>query len=124
MGPLKALRGDRGQLAVEFTGMMPVVLGTIALLWQTALVGYTFSLAGNAADAGARAGAVSGAGACQAAATEAVPGAWTAGAACGEGGDLYTATVRMNTPVLFPGFDVPIEITGHAAVASEEADTP
>ncbi|MEU6483217.1 pilus assembly protein [Streptomyces sp. NPDC046887] len=109
---------------MEFTGMVPIVLGTIALLWQTALVGYTFALAGNAADEAARAGAVSGAGACQAAAARTVNGSWSASAACGESGDLYTATVTMNMPVLFPGFDVPVPVNGTAAVASEEVDIP
>ncbi|MFV2120819.1 pilus assembly protein, partial [Streptomyces sp. Act-28] len=30
--------------------MVPLVLGVLLLLWQAALVGYAYSLAGNAAD--------------------------------------------------------------------------
>ncbi|MDN3296633.1 pilus assembly protein [Streptomyces ficellus] len=111
---------DRGQVAVEFTGMVPVVLGTVILLWQAALVGYTYALAGNAADVGARVGTVSGDGACQAAARGSVSGAWTVTASCGGGGaDLYTASVTLNVPVLFPGLDIPVQVEGHAAVAWE-----
>ncbi|MEE1756285.1 TadE/TadG family type IV pilus assembly protein [Streptomyces sp. SP18CS02] len=112
-------RDDRGQAAVEFTGMVPVILGTLVLLWQAALVGYTYSLAGNAADVAARVGAVSGAGACQAAAQEHLSGAWTASAACGEAGELYSADVELNVPVLFPGFDIPVPVRGHASAAKE-----
>ncbi|MFF8830363.1 TadE family protein [Streptomyces sp. NPDC015131] len=112
-------REDRGQVAVEFTGMIPVVLGTIVLLWQAALVGYAWSLAGNAADEAARAGTVGGAGACAAAAQRTVSGAWSASAACGEAGDLYTASVAVDIPVLFPGFDVPVPVTGTASAARE-----
>ncbi|MEV3989400.1 TadE family protein [Streptomyces sp. NPDC049837] len=112
--------GDRGQVAVEFTGMVPVVLGVIVLLWQAALVGYSYSLAGNAADEAARAGTVGGDGACAAAARGSVSGAWTVAAECGGGGDLYTATVQVNVPVLFPGFDIPIDVRGHSAVARED----
>jgi pilus assembly protein CpaE len=96
---------DRGQVAVEFTGMVPVVLGTIVLLWQAALP--------------ARAGTVGGAGACAAAAQASVSGAWTVAADCGAGGDLYTASVEVNVPVLFPGFDIPVPVRGTAAVARE-----
>ncbi|OKK06218.1 septum formation initiator [Streptomyces sp. CB03234] len=110
---------DRGQVAVEFTGMVPVVLGVIVLLWQAALVGYAWSLAGNAADAAARAGTVGGAGACAAAAQGSVSGAWTAQANCYPDGDLYTASVDLNVPVLFPGFDIPVPVTGTASVARE-----
>ncbi len=47
---------DRGQVTVEFLGMTPAILVTLVVLWQLVLVGYTFTLAGNAADEAARAG--------------------------------------------------------------------
>ncbi|MFD5770120.1 TadE/TadG family type IV pilus assembly protein [Streptomyces sp. NPDC127049] len=97
-------RGDRGQVAVEFTGMVPVILLTLALLWQVVLVGYTYILAGNAADEAARAAAVGGD--CDGAARRHLDGAW-AGATvdCGgaPSGGMVTVTVTVPVPVLFPG---------------------
>ncbi|WP_331448102.1 TadE/TadG family type IV pilus assembly protein [Streptomyces xanthochromogenes] len=48
---------DRGQTVIEFIGVVPLILLLLVALWQCALVGYAFVLAGNAADEGARAGA-------------------------------------------------------------------
>ncbi|MER7398011.1 TadE/TadG family type IV pilus assembly protein, partial [Streptomyces sp. NPDC000151] len=59
---LRRMRQDRGQVAVEFLGMLPLILVTLVLLWQCALVGFTYTLAGNAADQAARAGASRGSG--------------------------------------------------------------
>src|SRR5262245_17016068 len=42
--------GDRGQGTIEFLGMTPLIIVTLVLMWQFVLVGYTFTLAGNAAD--------------------------------------------------------------------------
>ncbi|QNP70488.1 pilus assembly protein [Streptomyces roseirectus] len=122
----RRLRGDRGQVAVEFTGMLPVILVTLIAIWQCVLVGYTYTLAGNAADAAVRAGAVadpgSRQGACEQAATEDLPGAWRGGASveCG-GSGFVTATVRLEVPVLFPGVvSLPFTIEGNAGAVEEE----
>ncbi|MFE7132342.1 TadE/TadG family type IV pilus assembly protein [Streptomyces sp. NPDC057638] len=114
-------RDDRGQAAIEFTGTVPVILATLALLWQTALVGYTFVLAGNAADEGARAGAVGGPAACQEAAVDKLPGAWRdGGVSCSEEGDLVRAEVNLSVPVLFPGtLQLDLSIPGEAAAPRE-----
>lgn len=114
---------DSGQAAVEFTGTLPVILVTLALLWQAALIGYTFSLAGNAADKAARAGAVGGPAACREALREDLPGAWDAAADCpppgGEG--LYRVSVRVSVPVLFPGaVNFPFEVPAEAAATAED----
>jgi hypothetical protein len=108
--------------------MVPIILGTMALLWQATLIGYTFSLAGNAADEAVRAGTVAppGArsGACQAAAQQHMPDAWSVGpVSCVESDDLVTATVPVSIPVLFPGFDIPVNITGHASAVKESDDS-
>ncbi|TQK52180.1 TadE-like protein [Streptomyces sp. SLBN-118] len=50
---------DRGQIAVEFVGMLPVILLTCVLLWQAVLFGYAYTLAGNGADRAAHDAAVS-----------------------------------------------------------------
>ncbi|KIF79185.1 hypothetical protein QR77_26445 [Streptomyces sp. 150FB] len=108
---------------MEFTGMVPIILATMALLWQATLIGYTFSLAGNAADEAVRAGTVGGAGACAAAASKNLPGAWkTGGVTCGADGDLYRASVPLEIPVLFPGFNIPVTVTGEAAAANENKE--
>ncbi|MER7048761.1 TadE/TadG family type IV pilus assembly protein [Streptomyces jumonjinensis] len=113
---------DRGQAAVEFAGTLPVILVTLALLWQAALIGYTFSLAGNAADAGARAGAVAGVAACGAAAREDLPDAWqSADIDCQDDGDLFRVSVDLPVPILFPGaVNFPFEVPADAAAPMED----
>ncbi|GGW48622.1 hypothetical protein [Streptomyces xantholiticus] len=118
---------DRGQSVIEFTGMVPIILVTLAVLWQSALVGYTFVLAGNAADKGVSAGARAdggGAAACAAAAQEDVTGAWSADVRCRPEGDLYRAEVDLKVPLLFPGVNLPITVQGRAGAAAERRDAP
>lgn len=116
---------DRGQTAVEFLGMTPFIILIMLVLWECALIGYTFSLAGNAADVGARkgSGAEYGAGAaCRAGALKDLPGAWKDGARvrCNGGSRLYEATVELKVPVLVPGlFDLDTKIKGTAGSPRE-----
>lgn len=112
-------RGDRGQVAIEFVGMVPLILLLVAAVWQCVLIGYAFSLAGNAADEAARAGAVHGGAECEAAAGEHVGEAWDMKADCGRAGDIYKATVRLKIPVLYPGLNFG-GITGTAGAAMEK----
>jgi pilus assembly protein CpaE len=122
---LRKRGGDRGQVTVEFIGVLPLALIVLAVIWQLVLVGYTYSLAGNAADKGARAGAAGGAAACQSAAQDDIPGSWSAEIDCPGAGDgaLYRTTVKLNVPVLFPGAaDFPWTVTGSAG-AADETDT-
>lgn len=112
---------DRGQVAVEFVGTVPLILLLVAAVWECVLIGYAFSLAGNAADEAARAGAVTGHGACTAAAAEHVSDAWSLRTECGASGDLYKATVRLKIPVLHPSLDFG-EIHGTAGAAMERED--
>ncbi|MFD0317013.1 TadE/TadG family type IV pilus assembly protein [Streptomyces flavalbus] len=123
--PVGRTERDRGQVAIEFLGMTPLILLTLVLLWQFVLVGYTFTLAGNAADEAVRAGtaAEDRQGACQRAGMADLPGAWEGGASvsCGESGGMVTAEVRLRVPVLFPGaIGFPFEVTGHAGAVVEE----
>ncbi|MFE4262770.1 TadE/TadG family type IV pilus assembly protein [Streptomyces sp. NPDC056883] len=117
-----ARRGDRGQVAIEFVGMLPYILLAVVAVWEMVLVGYAFSLAGNAADEAARAGAVHGDGACQEAAGEHIGGAWAMTATCGVSGNLYKARVTLNLPVLFPGLNIDFPIEGHGGSRNEEED--
>ncbi|GHF60975.1 hypothetical protein GCM10010218_48130 [Streptomyces mashuensis] len=111
--------GDRGQMAVEFAGILPLILVALAVIWQCVLVGYAYSLAGHAADRGARAGAVGRD--CAAVARADLPGSWAAQTGCGPDGAVYRASVRLRVPVLFPGaanWPWPVEST--AGVARED----
>ncbi|MET9930220.1 MULTISPECIES: TadE family protein [unclassified Streptomyces] len=113
---------DRGQLSVEFTGTFPLILLTLVVLWQCALVGYTFILAGNAADRGVRAAAASGdMGDCRSVGREDLPQEWRgAEISCSSGEELVKATVSVPVPILFPGGPkLPIKVPGRAAAAKE-----
>ncbi|MFC8510189.1 TadE/TadG family type IV pilus assembly protein [Streptomyces sp. NPDC057411] len=113
-------RDDRGQVAVEFVGMLPLILLTLVLLWQCVLIGYTYTLAGNAADEAARAYAVGDD--CREAALRNLDGAWAsgAGADCGHDDGLAHARVRLRVPVLFPGVgSFPFDVTGEAGAVWE-----
>ncbi|MFF0437676.1 TadE/TadG family type IV pilus assembly protein [Streptomyces sp. NPDC004327] len=117
------MREDRGQVAVEFVGMLPLILLTLVLLWQCVLIGYTYTLAGNAADEAARAEAVGDD--CGAAAERHLEGAWKAGASvdCRASGGMVHATVRLEVPVLFPGAaSFPFDVTGEAGAVRERTE--
>ncbi len=114
------LRGERGQVSVELLGVTPLILLTLLLVWQFVLLGYTFTLAGNAADEAARAAAVGRDPA--AAARSDLPSAWASGAAVSTGldGDVVTAHVALRVPVLVPGFVAfPFTVDGDAGAARE-----
>jgi pilus assembly protein CpaE len=53
-GLLARLGGERGQTSAEFMGLLPVLLVVIFGLWQIAITGYTYVVAGHAAREGAR----------------------------------------------------------------------
>lgn len=111
--------GDRGQIAVEFVGLLPLILVALAVVWQCVLVGYTYSLAGHAADKGARAGAVGRD--CPAAARSDLPSAWESKPTCGPQDGVYRASVSLKVPVLFPGsVDWPWPVESTAGVARED----
>ncbi|QUI33600.1 AAA family ATPase [Streptomyces alfalfae] len=122
----KAANGDRGAVTLEFAAMFPLILVVMAILWQCALYGYTYSLAGNAADEAARAytaarAAGAGAdGACAAAGKEHLPAAWQdAAISCGDAGAAWKADVTVQVPVFFPGFDAGWEVHAEAGAAKE-----
>lgn len=116
--------GDRGQVTLETLGMTPIILITLILVWQAVLAGYTFTLAGNAADQAARAAAVGESG--SDAGLSDIPSAWRGDAdvEAGPAGDgQVEANVRLKVPVLFPGLiDFPVTIHGHAKTLDETAD--
>ncbi|MFH8338663.1 pilus assembly protein [Streptomyces sp. AM6-12] len=109
--------------------MTPLILLTLVLVWQAVLVGYTFTLAGNAADEAVRAGTAAPPGgarqaACSAAGRGDLPAAWRGDATVSCGGSGYvTADVSLKVPVLFPGlFAFPARVHGHAGAVEEAKD--
>ncbi|MGZ0201397.1 pilus assembly protein [Streptomyces sp. RM1] len=120
---------DEGQVSIEFLGMTPLILLTLVLMWQAVLVGYIFTLAGNAADEAVRAGTAAAPGgareaACSAAGRKDLSAAWRANAAVRCGGSGYvTADVSLKVPVLFPGLaSSPFTVHGHAGAVEEVKD--
>ncbi|MEU1369717.1 TadE/TadG family type IV pilus assembly protein [Streptomyces sp. NPDC005803] len=118
---------DRGQTAIEFVGVTPLIILLLIALWQCALIGYTFILAGNAADVAARAGNGARSGqdaACENGGREDLPSAWQGRAffhcdVAPEPG-LYKVEVDLDVPVLVPGvLDWGPKVTGKAASARE-----
>lgn len=125
----RRLRSDSGQVAVEFLGMTPTIVVTLVLLWQCVLLGYTYTLAGNAADEAVRAATAAHRGdraaACQQAGLDKLSDAWKDGARvdCGTSNGYVTADVGLKVPVLFPGLiGFPIPVTGHAGAVEEATD--
>ena len=117
---------DRGQVTIEFLGMMPTIIITLVVLWQLVLVGYTYTLAGNAADEAVRAGTAAAGdwqGVCAQKGKEKLPDAWQGGATvtCNPGAPGYvTADVTLTVPILFPGtFSFPFPVKGHAGAVEE-----
>ncbi|MGW7361857.1 TadE family protein [Streptomyces sp. NPDC054841] len=117
---------DRGQVAVEFVGLFPLIIIVCVLLWQCALLGYTYILAGNAADEGARTGAVAAWQRDQKCreTVESQLGSWLDGSDInchGNGFDgLYKADVELKVPILFPGtVSFPFTVKGEAAFVEE-----
>jgi len=105
---------------------MPTIIITLVVLWQLVLVGYTYTLAGNAADEAVRAGTAAEGdwqGVCQQKGKEQLPDAWQGGATvtCGPGAPGYVeADVSLNVPVLFPGtINFPFTVHGHAGAVQE-----
>ncbi|MFF3657405.1 AAA family ATPase [Streptomyces olivochromogenes] len=123
---LRRKGGDRGAVTLEFAGMFPILLVVMTILWQCVLYGYSYSLAGNAADEAARAAtaayAVNGdvPGTCQTAGSKHLPGAWNgAEIRCGAAGSVMKATVKVDVPLFFPGFDAGWHVEGNAGAALE-----
>ncbi|MFJ5269037.1 CpaE family protein [Streptomyces sp. NPDC088358] len=129
-GTLRRRGGDRGAVTLEFAGMFPILLVVMTILWQCVLYGYSYSLAGNAADEAARAATAAYAvdpggyqGACAAAGSRHLPGAWRGAAInCAPAGPVMKATVVVDVPLFFPGFDAGWRVNGSAGAALEGDD--
>ncbi|MFD8674707.1 TadE/TadG family type IV pilus assembly protein [Streptomyces seoulensis] len=95
---------DRGQVAIEYLGFVPVLLIVGLAGIQIGAVAYAAEQAGTAARAGARAASLEqGAqGACAAA----VSGGLSVSCAEGGGGDSVTVTATVKIPQIVPGWSL------------------
>jgi len=99
------LRAEAGQASIEFTGLITIIFLITALLWQIAIVGYTFVLSGNAAREGARALAV-GSDPAQAA-KDHVASPWRNGMKVTVSADKKHVTASLPVPVVVPMIHFP-----------------
>ncbi|MEZ3182437.1 pilus assembly protein [Streptomyces pimonensis] len=96
---------DRGQVAIEYLGFLPVLLVVAMAAVQLGLVAYTAQQAGTAARAGARSASLDRAAgpACTAAVSDWLAGRTDCGVA--EDGDEVTVTATIGIPSIVPGWD-------------------
>lgn len=118
--------GDRGQVTIEFLGMTPLIIVTLVLMWQFVLVGYTFTLAGNAADeavsAAAAASPADREAACEQHGLDKLSDAWKGDATvdCTTANGYVKSAVSLKVPVLFPGsIAFPFTVHGNGGAVEE-----
>ncbi len=127
-GLIARLGGERGQSTAEFMGLLPIVLVIIVALWQIALIGVTYTLAGHAANEGARQLATDSSDTgknppYRDAARDDLPKAWRNSAKIHKRGDV-TVSVRLKVPFLIPALKLPIEIGTTADTSVEDEPVP
>ncbi|MFC8140684.1 TadE/TadG family type IV pilus assembly protein [Streptomyces paradoxus] len=96
---------DRGQVAIEYIGFLPILLIVALGAVQLGLIAYTAQQAGTAARAGARSASLEGP---HEADCRAAVSSWLAdGTSCPAsiGGDEVTVTATVQIPSLVPGWD-------------------
>ncbi|MEW5355764.1 TadE/TadG family type IV pilus assembly protein [Streptomyces sp. 16-176A] len=96
---------DRGQVAIEYLGFIPILMLIAVAGIQIGLVAYSAQQAGTAARAGARAASLdrSAQQGCQQAVSAALSGRTTCGEA--RGGDTVTVTATVRIPSIIPLWD-------------------
>ncbi|MFB4312840.1 TadE/TadG family type IV pilus assembly protein [Actinomadura sp. 21ATH] len=121
---------------VEFTGMVPLILVTVLLVWEGFLLGMSATYAGHAANEGARIAAVHGDyGQVKSAAVERIFGVWAdeenievhypTGRVCDPDQvpqvdkDCGYVRVTIEPPLLFPGVLLPMEVSSRTRVVYE-----
>lgn len=97
-------RRDRGQVAIEYLGFLPILLLVALAAVQLGLIAYTAQQAGTAARAGARSASLEGPHEqdCRAAVSD-----WldVEGCPASYGADEVTVTATVQIPSLVPGWD-------------------
>ena len=112
--------GESGQATLEFTGVLPLLLAALIVLWQLALVGLTVVFAGHAARAGARALAVGDNVA--AAVVKDLPGGWHAEkiSPSADSAGYGQVDVQLNVPLFVPGITLPVSVGSSAGTVIED----
>ena len=114
-------------------GLLPILIVFVLGLWQLGLIGYTYVIAGHAAQEGARMLAVNptdgkpGDAAYKKIRTRAmgeVPTAWRTGAEVDVPEERSTVAVSLKVPVVLPGVRSPFSIGSRAATAIEDEELP
>ncbi|MFD4034133.1 TadE/TadG family type IV pilus assembly protein [Streptomyces sp. NPDC058637] len=102
-------RRDRGQVAIEYLGFIPLLLLVGLLAIQAGLAAYAANQAGTGARAAARSGSMS-SGGCDGQAGRAAMSDWTAERARFTDGssslDAVTCTARVKVPDILPGVNL------------------
>ncbi|GAA4999021.1 TadE/TadG family type IV pilus assembly protein [Streptomyces hyderabadensis] len=97
---------DRGQVAIEYLGFLPILVLVGMAVVQLGLIAYTAQQAGTAARAGARSASLQES--AQAACAAAVSSWLADGTSCpgpSYGGDEVTVTATVEIPSIVPGWD-------------------
>jgi pilus assembly protein CpaE len=94
-------RDDAGQAALEFTGMFPVVMLLVLLVWQVGLTSVSLALTGHAANEAARAAAL---GEDVSTALDTVPDWFAQAMTVTQSPSGDSVRVRTRLPILTPGF--------------------
>jgi|GEM_PF-1219831 len=117
-------RRDAGQAALEFVGVLPLVLLIGLFVWQTLLIGFTWELTGRAADrAGRRLEVADTDAGIHSAAIDPLPGGWRQPATVRVDRLSSTVTVVLRTPLIAPGLGLgtlPLSFTARQTVIHEE----
>ncbi|NNN38054.1 pilus assembly protein [Streptomyces sp. S3(2020)] len=98
-GPVR----DRGQVAIEYLGFIPILILVAMAGVQIGLIAYTAQQAGTAARAGARAASLEKS--AQAGCTTAVSDWLSVACSAAQGGDEVTVTATIGIPSVVPGWD-------------------
>ncbi|MFJ8536488.1 TadE/TadG family type IV pilus assembly protein [Streptomyces sp. NPDC093591] len=95
---------DRGQVAIEYLGFIPILILVAMAGVQIGLIAYTAQQAGTAARAGARAASLE-PGTAQEGCTNAVSDWLSVACEPAQGGDEVTVTAVVQIPSIVPGWD-------------------
>ncbi|MCD9873626.1 TadE/TadG family type IV pilus assembly protein [Streptomyces guryensis] len=95
---------DRGQVAIEYLGFLPVLLIVGMAVVQLGLIAYTAQQAGTAARAGARAESLN-PGTAQDGCVNAISGGLSVSCTAAPNADTVTVTATVQIPSIVPGWD-------------------